>query len=58
MNSTLQNLRTDFWSMMGEERFNDMSLVCIHRNTFLDYDKIIDIYASKYQRMMLLMSPK
>ena len=42
-NSALQHLRADFWSMMGEERLNALSLVCIHRDIFLDYDKIIDI---------------
>ena len=56
-NSTLQNLRTDFQSMMGEERLNDLSLICIHRDIFLDYDKIIDIYPSKYPRRMLLINP-
>ena len=56
-NFTLQNLRTDFQSMTGEERLNDLSLVCIHRGIFLDYDKIIDICASKYPRRMLLINP-
>ena len=31
------------------ERINDLLLACIHYDIFLDYDKIIDIYASKYQ---------
>ena len=53
-NSVLQNLRTDLRSMMGE---NALSLVCIHRGIFLDYDKVIDIYASKYRRRMLLVNP-
>ena len=56
-NSALQNLRTDLWSMMDEERLNALSLVCIHRDIFLDYDKIIEIYASKYPRRMLLINP-
>ena len=46
-NSALQHLRRNFCNMMGEERLNALSLVCIHRDIFLDYDKIIDIYASK-----------
>ena len=46
-NSALQHLRADFRSMMGEERLNAFSLVRIHRDIFLDYDKITDIYASK-----------
>ena len=36
---------------------NVFLLVCIQRDTFLDYDKIIDIYASKYPRKMLLINP-
>ena len=43
--------------MMGEERLNALSLVCIHRDIFLDYDKITDIYASKYPMKMLLINP-
>ena len=56
-NSTLQHLRTDFQRIMDEERLNALSLVCIHRDMFLDYDKIIDICASKYPRRMLLIDP-
>ena len=56
-NSALQQLRTDFWSMMGEERPNALSFVCIHWDIFLDYDKMIDIYASKYPRRLFLINP-
>ena len=56
-NSILQHLRTDFQSMVGEERLNALSLVYIHRDIFLDYDKIINSYASKYSRRMLLINP-
>ena len=55
-NSALQQLRTEFRSMMGEERLNTLSLVCVHRDIFLDHDKIIDIYASKYPKRMLLIN--
>ena len=56
VNSTLQHLRTDFQSMMGEERFNALPLVYIHQDIFLDYGKVIGIYASKYPRRMLLIN--
>ena len=36
---------------------NVLLLVCIQRDIFLDYDKIIDIYASKYPRRMFLINP-
>ena len=42
---------------MGEGRLNSLSLVYIHRDIFLDQDKIIEIYASKYPRRMLLINP-
>ena len=45
-------------SIMGEERLNALSLVCIHQDIFLDYDKIIDIYAFKYQRRLLFINPR
>ena len=41
---------------MGEERLNAFSLVCTS-SIFLDYDKIIEIYASKYPGRMLLINP-
>ena len=58
-NSALQHLRlsSDFWSMIGEERLNVLLFVCIHRDIFLDYHKIIEIYAFKYPRRMLLINP-
>ena len=56
-NSALQHLRTDFRSMMSQERLNALSLVCIYRDIFLVYDKTIDIYASKYPRGMILINP-
>ena len=47
-NSVLRNVKTDFRSMMAEERLNALLLVNIHRDIFLEYDKIIGTYASKY----------
>ena len=42
---------------MDEERLNALSLICIHQDIFLDYDKMTDIFASKYPRRMLLINP-
>ena len=42
---------------LRHERINALLLVCIHRDIFLDYDKIIDIYAFKYPRMIFLIKP-
>ena len=46
-NSALQHVRADFRCMTGEERLNILSLAGIHRDIFLDYYKVIDIYAFK-----------
>ena len=32
-------------------------LACIHWEIFLDYDKLIDMYASKCQKRILLINP-
>ena len=58
-NSSLQHLRLsiEIRSVMIEESPNALSFVCIHRDIFLDYDKIIKIYVSKYPRRMILINP-
>ena len=57
VNSALQHLRADFWSIMSEECLNVLSLVSIYRDIFLHYEKIIDIYGSKYPSRILLINP-
>ena len=42
---------------VNSKRVNALLPICIHRDIFLDYDKIIDIYASKYPKRMLLINP-
>ena len=44
-------------SVMKDERVNALVLSCIHWDIFFDYDKIIDLYASKHQRRMFLINP-
>ena len=41
---------------LRHERVNTLLLLCINRDIFLDYDKIMDICASKYLRRMLLIN--
>ena len=53
--------RTNQWTgfydkNLRHERVNALLLACIHWDLFFDYDKMIDIYASKYQRRMLLIN--
>ena len=42
--------------MMDQERHHALSLVCIQQDVFLEYEKIIDIYVTKYPKRMLLTS--
>ena len=42
---------------LRHERVNALLLPCIYWDIFLDYDKIIGIYTSKYQRTILFINP-
>ena len=42
---------------LRHERVNALLLEYNQWDIFLDYDKIIDIYVSKYQRRMILINP-
>ena len=46
---------THYWNL-HHERVNALLLIYIHRDIFLDFDEIIDIYASKYSKRMLLIN--
>ena len=55
----LQNKSLDWFlydKNLRHERVNALLLACIHWDIFFDYDKIIDIYASKYQRFIIWLS--
>ena len=54
-NSSLRYIKTDFRKSMTE--FNALILIYVHRDIKLDREKIIDTYAAKYQRRMLLQNP-
>ena len=41
-NSALRHVKTDFPSMVGEERLNALLLVHINRDILHEYDKIIE----------------
>ena len=56
-NSALHYVKTDFRSTVVEDRFNALLLLYIHRDIKLDYKKIIDMYAMRYPRRMVLKNP-
>lgn len=42
---------------MSEERLNALLLLFIHKDIDLDYDAIVDIFARRNSRRMLLLNP-
>ncbi len=56
-NSTLRYIKNSFRSTMGEDRFNALILLYTHKDIELDYDCIIDMYARKHPRKMILINP-
>ena len=42
---------------LRHEKVSALLLACIHGDIFLDYDKIIDMYTSKYPGRVLLINP-
>ena len=42
---------------LRHEKVHALLLVSIHQDIILGYDKIIDIFASKFPRRMLLINP-
>ena len=50
-------LKTALRSTMGQERLNSLLLLFIHKNISLDYEAIINSFASKHPRRMLLSNP-
>ena len=56
-NSALKYVKTALRSTMGQERLNSLLLLFIHKNISLDYEAIINSFASKHPRRMLLSNP-
>ena len=42
---------------MGQDRLNALLLLYIHKVIILDYETVIDLYASHYPRWMVLVNP-
>jgi hypothetical protein len=52
--STLRRLKTFMRSTMGEKRLTSLALLNVHREIKLDLDKVIDRFALKHPRMLLV----
>ena len=54
----LRYIKKLYRNSMSESRFNALILMYVHRYIELDYDKIIDFFATKHPRKMLLVLPE
>ena len=55
-NSTLRFIKTDYRCTMLEDNFDAPVLLYVHRDIKLDYNRIIQTYANKYPRRLLLIN--
>jgi len=56
-NFSLRFVKTVYRSNMGQERLNALLLLFIHRDIELNYEKVVDIFARRNNRRMLLINP-
>ena len=56
-NSSLKFIKTPLRSTMGADRFNALVLLFVHKDLPLDYSAVIDRFASRNHRRMLLVNP-
>lgn len=55
--SILKLIKNPRRSTMGQDRFISLALLYIHRDILLNYDRLIDAYAAKRPRRMLMTNP-
>ena len=56
-NSSLRFVKNVYRSSMGEERFNALILLFVHKDITIDYESIINMYSSRHPRRMLMQNP-
>ena len=56
-NSALRYAKNVYRSSMKEPRLNALILMYVHRDIKLDFEQIIDMYALRHPRRMLLVNP-
>ena len=57
-NSALRYIKNIYKNSMSEPRLNALILMYVHWYIKLDYDKIIDFFATKHPRRMLVILPE
>ena len=53
----LKFVKNDFRLTMREDRLNGLMLLYIHKDIVLEYETLINHFANKYQREILLVNP-
>ena len=56
-NSALKFIKSDRRSTMGQDLLNSLLLLYVHKDIQLNYDAVVDLYASHYPRGMTLLNP-
>jgi hAT family C-terminal dimerisation region len=56
-NSSLRFVKSCFRGTMSEDRFNALILLFVHKDIDLDIDAVINIYARRHPRRMVLLNP-
>lgn len=56
-NSSLKFIKTASRSTMGEDRFNALILLYVHKDIPIDAESVVDMFARKHARRMLLGNP-
>jgi len=56
-NSSLKYIKNPLRSTMGEDRFNALLLMYVHKDIQIDINKIVDKFAGKHPRKMMLINP-
>jgi len=57
VNSSLRFVKSCFRGAMSEDRFNALVLLFVHKDIELDMDAVIDMYARRHPRRMILLNP-
>ena len=53
----LKLLKTSLQSTMGNDRFNDLALMLVHRDVELNPDAVVEEFSRRYQRRLLIINP-
>lgn len=56
-NSSLRFVKTVYRNNMGEDRLNALLLLFVHKDIELNYEEVVDIFARRNSRRMLLINP-